>query len=123
MTKYPWSVFIRCIVFFTLFLLLHAYSENAFEYARTQEHRGDTGLGIAILLGFTSLMMLVGFFTDLIIQAKKRGILNCLVDAFILVILLMPFGWFNCNWYGISDKIYCKIPLELFSRFLNWMSL
>jgi len=51
---------------------LHWYAKNAFEYARAQEHHGHPGLGIAILLGFTSLVMLVGFFVDIVIQIRKK---------------------------------------------------
>jgi hypothetical protein len=93
----------------------------AFEYARTQEHRGDTGLGIAILLGFLTLIMLGAFFIDFIIQIRKRQTLNYLTDALILLMILMPFGWFACNWFGVHNSIACKVPIVFFSHVLSWL--
>ncbi|MEO8390071.1 MAG: hypothetical protein ABI893_11140 [Polaromonas sp.] len=122
MTKYPWSIIIRLIAFFAPLFLLHWYAKNAFAYAKTQEHHGDTGLGIAILLGLTSLVMLVGFFVDIVIQIRRKRMLNVLADVFILSLLLMPFGWFACNWYGGHDTSICAVPVDLFSRFLDWLN-
>ena len=97
MRNYVLPAVIRLLAFIAPLFFLHLYSRIAFEYASTQEHHGDTGLGIAILLGFLTLIMLGAFSIDLIIQIRKRRTLNYLTDALILLILLMPFGWFACN--------------------------
>lgn len=90
---------------------------------RAQERHGDTGLGIAILLGFITLMMLGAFLIDLIIQIRKRRPLTYVTDAFIVLMLLMPFGWFACNWLGSHQSFACHVPMVIFSRVLSWLHL
>jgi hypothetical protein len=123
MTKYPWSVVIRLIVFIAPLFLLHLFAQHAFEYASRQEHHGDTGLGIAILLGFVSLILLMGFLVDIVIQIRKKRMLNYLADAFILAMLAMPFGWFACNWFGGNDSLVCMVPVNVFGHVLGWLHL
>jgi uncharacterized membrane protein len=97
MSKYPWSVIVRFIAFIAPLFLLHLYAQYAFDHARAQERHGDAGLGIAILLGFICFVLITCFIVDFVIQIRKKRVLNFLADAFILIILLMPFGWFTCD--------------------------
>lgn len=114
---------IRLVAFMTPLFLLHLYSRSAFEYARTQERHGDAGLGIAILLGFITLVMLGAFFVDFIIQIRRRKPLSYLTSAFIVLLLLMPFGWFACNWLGLHQSLACRVPMVVFSQVLDWLHL
>ena len=114
---------IRLVAFMTPLFLLHLYSRSAFEYARTQERHGDAGLGIAILLGFITLVMLGAFLVDFIIQIRRRRPLGYLTSAFIVVLLLMPFGWFACNWLGLHQSLACRVPMVVFSQVLGWLHL
>ena len=114
---------IRLVAFMTPLFLLHLYSRSAFEYARTQERHGDAGLGIAILLGFITLVMLGAFLVDFIIQIRRRKPLGYLTSAFIVVLLLMPFGWFACNWLGLHQSLACRVPMVVFSQVLGWLHL
>ena len=123
MRNYVLPAVIRLLAFIAPLFFLHLYSRIAFEYASTQEHHGDTGLGIAILLGFLTLIMLGAFSIDLIIQIRKRRTLNYLTDALILLMLLMPFGWFACNWFGFHNSLACRVPIVFFSHALSWLHL
>ena len=114
---------IRLMAFMTPLFLLHLYARNAFEYARTQERHGDAGLGIAILLGFITLVMLGAFLVDFIIQIRRRRPLSYLTSAFIVLLLLMPFGWFACNWLGLHQSLACRVPMVVFSQVLGWLHL
>ncbi|KRB03211.1 hypothetical protein [Lysobacter sp. Root690] len=123
MKKHAYAIVIRLFLFIAPLYALHLFALNAFEQARRQEHHGDTGLGIAIVLGLVSLMMLLGFFIDFIVQIKRKWPAGYLTDAIILLALLMPFGWFACNWYGLGENVACKLPLAGFGSFLEWMNL
>lgn len=123
MKKTAYAIGLRLLLFIAPLYLLHLFALNAFEQARRQEHHGDTGLGIAIVLGFVSLMLLLGFFIDFIVQVKRKWPAGYLTDAVILLILLMPFGWFACNWFGLNKNIACKLPLAGFGSFLEWINL
>jgi hypothetical protein len=123
MSKYPWSVLVRFAAFIAPLFLLYLYAQYAFDHAREQERHGDTGLGIAILLGLICFVLFTCFFVDFVIQVRKKRILNFLADVFILVILLMPFGWFACNWFGGRDRLICKVPIDTFNQFLSLLNL
>ena len=123
MRNHVLPVVIRLLAFMTPLFLLHLYSRNAFEYARAQERHGDTGLGIAILLGVITLAMLSAFLIDLVIQIRKRRPPTYLTSAFIVLLLLMPFGWFACSWSGLHNNLACKVPVVVFSQVLNWIPL
>ncbi|MEH6421069.1 hypothetical protein [Pseudomonas sp. CGJS7] len=117
------SALIRVSVFLAPLALLYWYAQNAFESARNQTHRGDTGLGIAVLLGFLALAMLLGFFIDLLVQIRRKRRLNVAADACVLAMLLMPFGWFACQWFGPPDSLVCKLPVAVFEGFLSGLKL
>lgn len=123
MKKNAYAIVIRLVLFVAPLYLLNLFALNAFEQARRQEHHGDTGLGIAIVLGMMSLTMLLGFSIDFIVQVARKRPAGYLTDAVILMALLMPLGWFACNWYGLSENIACKLPLAGFGGFLEWMNL
>lgn len=114
---------VRLLAFVAPLFLLHLYSRSAFEHASTRPHHGDTGLGIAVLLGFLTLLMLGAFLIDVIIQIRKRRTLNYLADACILLMLLTPFGWFACNWFGFHDSSVCRLPIMFFNHALSWLHL
>lgn len=122
-SRYPWSVVIRIAAFVTPLLALLLYSRMAVAYASTLEHRGDTGLGIALLLGAVALLMLVGFFVDAVLQLVRRRHWNWITDALILALLLMPFGWVACNWFGVHESLACRVPITLFGAVLELLSL
>lgn len=123
MKNYALPVAIRFLVFVAPLFLLHLYLRSAVEYAHTQEHHGDTGLGIAILLAFTTLFMLGGFLVDLIIQIRMKRPHTALTDAFIVLMLLMPFGWVACNWFGAHHSLACTVPIMFFGQVLSWFDL
>lgn len=122
-SRYPWSVVIRIAAFITPLLALLLYARMAVAYASTQQHRGDTGLGIALLLGAVALLMLVGFLVDVVLQLVRRRHWNWITDALILGLLLMPFGWVACNWFGVHESLACRAPISLFGAVLELLSL
>lgn len=121
--RYPGSVLIRLAVFLLPLLALLLYARLAVAHAAGQTHRGDTGLGIALLLGAMALLMLLGFSIDLVLQQVRGRRWNALTDALIIVLLLMPFGWVGCNWFGAQESTICRPPMEAFSAVLEWLRL
>ena len=88
-----------------------------------REHRGDTGLGIAIVLGFLCFALLVGYLVDLVIQLVKRQPALVVADLLVLGALCIPFGWVSCNWYGMVDSAICRLPLRAFGALLNLLQI
>lgn len=115
------AIALRIVLFLGPLCLLWLFAQRAFEHASRQEHRGDTGLGIAIVLGMVTLTMLAGFSIDFIVQAIRKRAVNALTDALILLILLMPFGWFACNWFGLGEHAVCRLPMDGFGIVLEWL--
>lgn len=122
-SRYPGSILLRIGVFVLPLAALLLYARSAFAYAATQTHRGDTALGIALLLGGVALLMLVLFFVDAVAQVVRRRHWNWITDAVILGLLLMPFGWVSCNWFGVRESLACRVPINAFSAVLEWLSL
>ncbi|WP_282268691.1 hypothetical protein [Stenotrophomonas sp. PS02298] len=122
-SRYPWSPVIRIAAFVTPLLALLLYARIAVAHASTQQHRGDTGLGIALLLGAVALLMLVGFFVDAVLQLVRGRHWNWITDALILGLLLMPFCWVACNWFGVHESLACRVPISLFGTVLALLSL
>ena len=122
-SRYPWSPVIRIAAFVTPLLALLLYARIAAAHASSQQHRGDTGLGIALLLGAVALLMLVGFFVDAVPQLVRGRHWNWITDALILGLLLMPFGWVACNWFGVHESLACRAPISLFGAVLEKLSL
>jgi len=114
MSRYPWSVIVRVLMFFLPLLALQMVG---------QAHRGDSALGIAVLLGAMTLVMLLGFTVDFVVQLRRRRAFNWLVDVLLIAVLMTPFGWFACNWFGGNDYFLCKIPTSLFGTVLDWLGL
>ena len=119
MRKHVIAVVVRAVLFLGPLCLLWLWADYAIEQASRQERRGDTGLGIAILLGLVTLTMLAGFSIDLIVQAARKRVVNALADGLIVALLLMPFGWFACNWYGLGEHAACRLPMTLFGSVLE----
>jgi len=87
------------------------------------QHRGDTGLGLAVLLGFICLGFIAGYSWDLIRQACKRRYALAWVDLLVLSVLLMPFGWVGCNWFGLSRTPVCWLPIHMFGAVIDLLGL
>ncbi|WP_313272500.1 hypothetical protein [Stenotrophomonas sp.] len=114
---------IRLAAFLLPLLALLLYTRLVAAHAAGQTHRGDTGLGIALLLGVVALLMLLGFSIDLLLQLVRARHRNALTDAFVIALLLMPFGWVGCNWFGVQQSTVCRLPIEAFSAVLGWLQL
>ncbi len=123
MSRYPWSVIIRALVFFLPLLALYLFSRWSAVQAASQTHRGDGALGIAVLLGAMTLLMLLGFCADFVVQVARRRTFNWLVDGLLIALLMTPFGWFACNWFGGRDYGVCQIPMALFGIVLEGLGL
>ena len=107
----------RLVAFAAPLCALLLYAQHSFEHARTQQHHGDTGLGIALLLGMLTLCMLVAFAIDLVWQVTRRAAAVAAFDALIVGILLVPFGWVGCNWHGLRNPA-CSAADTLFGAFV-----
>jgi hypothetical protein len=70
-----------------------------------------------------TLVMLLGFIVDFVVQFWRRRTFNWLVDVLLIASLMTPFGWFACNWFGGNDYILCRIPMSLFGTVLDWLGL
>lgn len=123
MSRYPWSVIVRVLVFFLPLLALYLFSRWSAVQMAGQTHRGDSALGIAVLLGAMTLVMLLGFIVDFVVQLRRRRVFNWLIDVLLIGLLMTPFGWFACNWFGGNDHFLCKIPTSLFGTVLDWLGL
>jgi hypothetical protein len=123
MSRYPWSVIVRVLVFFLPLLALYLFSRWSALQMAGQAHRGDSALGIAVLLGAMTLVMLLGFIVDFVVQLWRRRTFNWLTDVLLIALLMTPFGWFACNWFGGNDYILCKLPTSLFGTVLDWLGL
>ncbi len=121
--RYPGSILIRLAAFALPLLALLLYARLATAHAAGQTHRGDTGLGIALLLGAVALLMLLGFSLDMLLQLVRGRHWNALTDALVIALLLMPFGWVGCNWFGLQQSTVCRLPIEAFSAVLGWLQL
>ena len=97
---------------------LSVYARYAFEQARAQEHRGDTGLGIAILLAFVCVALILCFLVDLIVQIARKRVAASITSLLILAVLCMPFGWFACNWFDLRGSRVCEQVGNAFGAFL-----
>lgn len=97
---------------------LYVYAQYAFEQARAQEHRGDTGLGIAILLAFVCVTLIVSFLVDLIVQIARKRIAASMTSLLILAVLCVPLGWFGCNWFDLRGSMACEQVGNAFGTFL-----
>lgn len=97
---------------------VYLYAHYAFEQTRGQEHRGDTGLGIAILLAFVCLGLILSFLVDLVVQVARRRIAASATSLLILAVLCIPLGWFGCNWFDLGDSIVCEPVGNAFGAFL-----
>lgn len=120
---YPWSLLIRIGLFLLPLGGWLLYTRLAVAHAAGQSNRGDTGLGLALLLGLLVLVMLFGFCVDALVQLLRRRTWNWLLDGLIIAVLLMPFGWVACNWFGGRDSLLCGLPMTVFDAVIEWLSL
>ena len=70
-----------------------------------------------------TLVMLLGFIIDFVVQIRRRRTFNWLIDGLLIAVLLTPFGWFACNWFGGTEYLLCKVPMSLFGTVLDWLGL
>ena len=101
------------------FVGLYFYALSAFEHAQAQQHRGDTGLGIALLLGMICVLLMLGFGVDLLVQAARKRVAASIASLAIVAVLCVPFGWVGCNWFGLGDNFACMRIMDAFGAFLG----
>ncbi|WP_051884879.1 hypothetical protein [Lysobacter antibioticus] len=112
------AIALRVFLASTPLVALYAYAQYAFAQAREQEHRGDTGLGIAILLAFVCVTLIVSFLVDLIVQIARKRIAASTTSLLILAVLCVPLGWFGCNWFDLRASMACEQVGNAFGAFL-----
>ncbi|ALN63522.1 hypothetical protein GLA29479_2656 [Lysobacter antibioticus] len=98
---------------------LYLYAQYAFGQARAQEHRGDTGLGIAILLAIVCVSLILSFLVDLMVQIARKRIAASMTSLLILAVLCVPLGWFGCNWFDLRGSMVCEQVGDAFGAFLG----
>ncbi|REC44498.1 hypothetical protein [Chryseobacterium sp. 5_R23647] len=99
-------IIIRILAVAIPLLLLYFYSEMAFEANRQREHRTDVGLGIAFLLVFVLIILMVGFITDSIIRIYKKEYSIALINVPFLLLFLIPVLYISCQFS--SEAFYCQ---------------
>ena len=112
------------IVLPALALLLHyGFVRYSIAVNANQEHRGDTGLGLAVHLGFMCIGLAVGYVRDLIRQLRRRDRALVYTDLGVLAALLLPFGWVGCNWFGFANSVVCWLPVNAFGALVGALGL
>ncbi|AZB29118.1 hypothetical protein [Chryseobacterium balustinum] len=99
-------IIIRILAVAVPLLLLYFYSEMAFEANRQREHRTDVGLGIAFLVVFVLIILLVGFITDSIIRIYKKQYSIAMINVPFLLLFLIPVLYISCQFS--SEAFYCQ---------------
>lgn len=99
-------IIIRILAVAIPLLLLYFYSEMAFEANRQREHRTDVGLGIAFLLVFVLIILMIGFITDSIIRIYKKQYSIALINVPFLLLFLIPVLYISCQFS--SEAFYCQ---------------
>lgn len=99
-------IIIRILAVAIPLLLLYFYSEMAFEANRQREHRTDVGLGIAFLLVFILIILMVGFITDSIVRIYKKQYSIALINIPFLLLFLIPVLYISCQFS--SEAFYCQ---------------
>ena len=118
-----WKFVLRLALPMAAMLVFYGFASLSISANAGREHRGDTGLGIAIVLGFLCFALLGGYLVDLVIQLFKRQPALVVADLLVLAVLCIPFGWVSCNWYGMVDSAICKLPLRAFGALLNLLQI
>ncbi|MGO1003476.1 hypothetical protein [Lysobacter sp. CA196] len=112
------AIALRILLASAPLVALSVYAQYAFEQARAQEHHGDTGLGIAILLAFVCVGLILSFLVDLIVQIARKRVAASITSLLILAVLCVPFGWFACNWFDLRGSMACEQVGHAFGAFL-----
>ncbi|WP_315057028.1 hypothetical protein [Chryseobacterium indoltheticum] len=99
-------IIIRILAVAVPLLLLYFYSEMAFEANRQREHRTDVGLGIAFLLVFVLIILLVGFITDFIVRIYKKQYSIAMINVPFLLLFLIPVLYISCLFS--REAFYCQ---------------
>lgn len=86
-------------------------------------HRGDVGLGLALLLAALCVGLLVGYLVDVVLRIHRRENLLIAIDLLVLFLLSMPFGWVGCNWFGFVDHAICWLPVHGVGSLLGLLGL
>ena len=123
MNRLGWKFVLRLALPVAAMLVFYGFASLSISANAGREHRGDTGLGVAIVLGFLCFALLVGYLVDLVIQLFKRQPALVVADLLVLGALCIPFGWVSCNWYGMVDSAICRLPLRAFGALLNLLQI
>ena len=123
MNRLGWKFVLRLALPVAAMLVFYGFASLSISANAGREHRGDTGLGIAIVLGFLCFVLLVGYLVDLVIQLVKRQPALVAADLLVLGVLSIPFGWVSCNWYGMVESAICRLPLRAFGALLNLLQI
>ena len=99
-------IIIRILAIAIPLLLLYFYSEMAFEANRQREHRTDVGLGIAFLLIFVLIILMVGFITDSIVRIYKKQYSIAMINVPFLLLFLIPVLYISCLFS--REAFYCQ---------------
>ena len=99
-------IVIRILAVAIPLLLLYFYSEMAIEANRQREHRTDVGLGIAFMLAFVLIILMVGFITDSIVRIFKKQYSIALINVPFLLLFLIPVLYISCKFS--CEVFYCK---------------
>ena len=123
MSRASHPVLLRLILPMAVMLVYYGAVRLSIAADAGTQQRGDTGLGLAVLLGFTCLVLIAGYSWDLIRQALERRYALVRADLLVLSVLLMPFGWVGCNWFGISKSLVCWVPMHMFGAVIDLLGL
>lgn len=116
-SMYIFKQFLRrlLIVFMPLFCFylvsLHSIAENS-----KKIHRGDVGLGLAVLLFFILAVLLIGFCIDFIYRIRKKQYKIALTDVPFLLLFIIPFLYIHCQMGGCCAN-FCEWYVDLFKSF------
>ena len=123
MNRLGWKFFLRLALPVAAMLVFYGFASLSTSANAGREHRGDTGLGVAIVLGFLCFALLIGYLVDLVVQLVKHQPALVVADLLVLAALCMPFGWVSCHWYGMVDSTICWLPLHAFGALLNLLQI
>jgi len=93
-----------CLYFFSMYSI----AEN-----NKKLHKGDVGLGLAILLFFILAILLIGFIIDLIYRLRRKQYKIAWTNVPFLLLFLIPISYIHCQMGGCCDT-FCEWFITLF---------